>query len=144
MIREMDQEDLQACAAIFTAAFSLPPYNEPWTVDAARLRLHELFGLPRRVALVAREGTGLAGFVLGALETGPWGLGLYCYELAVTPEAKGMGFGHRLMEAFEQAGKQAGVKHVWLIAHSGSDAAAFYGRRGYQVSSKVRVLTKEL
>jgi len=146
MVRKMTVEDLEECGRVFAAAFSSPPYSEPWTSGSGKTRLAEIFGMPRSLGLVAASdsGPGLEGFILGALESGPQGQSLYCYELAVDPSCHGRGIGKGLMAAFEQAGAAEGADHVWVIAQEGTGATDFYAKRGFRMAGRAKVMGKNI
>lgn len=59
---------------------------------------------------------------------------VYCYEIHLSPAARGRGLGRELMERMEQIGRAVGVEKAMLTVFKSNDTACrFYDRLGYEV-----------
>ena len=124
-IRRARTNDLPA-----VAAFERVSFPDPWdesTLDWVLEYCGDFF-------FVASSGTGLAGFLAGALEeTGEEVYGHIC-NFAVAPPFRARGIGRRLVARAEQQFLVAGASAVQLeVRESNRAAQAFYSRCGYQV-----------
>lgn len=124
-IRRARTNDLPAVAAIERVSFP-DPWDES-TLDWVLEYCGDFF-------FVASSGTGLAGFLAGALEeTGVEVYGHIC-NFAVAPPFRARGIGRRLVARAEQQFLVAGASAVQLeVRESNRAAQAFYSRCGYQV-----------
>ncbi|KAJ5812077.1 hypothetical protein N7474_008378 [Penicillium riverlandense] len=59
---------------------------------------------------------------------------IYCYEIHLSPAARGRGLGKELMERMERIGRAVGVEKAMLtVFKSNETACRFYDRLGYEV-----------
>ncbi len=125
-------EHLDGCAAVFAAAFSAPPWHEPWSEELARIRLTDLLAIPRAAGLVVIDTvSGLpVAFALGYAHQDAAGFGFRLAELCVHPDHQGHGLGARLMRALEEHVATLGATAISLTTEG--DAIRFYTRRGYE------------
>jgi ribosomal-protein-alanine N-acetyltransferase len=113
----------EALAALHARCFTSP---RPWSADefAALLREPAVFLLG-----------GAHGFALGRVLADEAEL----LTIAVAPEARGRGLGHRLMEAFEAEAARRGATRAFLEVAEDNDAALrLYRARGYGESGRRR------
>jgi ribosomal-protein-alanine N-acetyltransferase len=123
-IRAARAADLLRIATIEQESFS-----DPWTYDA----LATAMALPHVRFLVAEEGGGAAGRLLGyvvALVMGDEG---EIADLAVDPVARRHGIGAMLLARMEDDVTRAGVRTLFLeVRESNGAALGLYGARGFQ------------
>ena len=55
MIRRYRECDLEGAAAVFTAAFAAPPWNEEWSAEVSRKRISELMSAPQSIGYVYED-----------------------------------------------------------------------------------------
>ncbi|KAJ5610534.1 hypothetical protein N7510_007253 [Penicillium lagena] len=59
---------------------------------------------------------------------------VYCYEIHLSPAARGRGLGRELMERMERIGRAVGVEKAMLtVFESNETACRFYYRLGYEI-----------
>ena len=71
---------LDGCAGLFASVFSAPPWNEEWTLAAARARLAEILKTPGAISLAWVEDTPV-GLVAGYCERNARGYVFYLKEM---------------------------------------------------------------
>lgn len=140
-IRQLNADDLPACARIYVEAFSRPPYSEQWRVED----VGEMLGLIRARepdSCFALEWKGaVAGFVLCST------LGRFravVEELALHPIYQERGWGRYLMEHCIDIFRQQGFPCVDLLANASAPAYGFYRRLGFRESPHYVLMIKEL
>jgi amino-acid N-acetyltransferase len=70
-----------------------------------------------------------SGALLACIGQEPYGQVALLRSLAVTPAARGMGMGKRLIDALEQKAQQQGITDFYLLT---TTAAPFFERLGYR------------
>lgn len=124
-------DQLDDSAHLFQAAFAGPPWNEPYTLAAARERLLALHMLPNSVGLVARAPAlgKLVGLALGQLIDADAGRSFRLNELCVHPDQHGQSLGSRLLHRLEQDVAGRGARDLVLMTSEA--VATFYTKLGY-------------
>jgi len=129
-IAEAHDDDREWCAQLMAS-------SEPWitlgrTIDQTRPLFHrtdsELF--------IARQNHTPRGFLL--LRDRGIVYSPYIASLAVSPEARGLGIGGRLLDFVEER-QRAASKHIFLCVSSfNTRARALYERHGYAVIGELK------
>jgi predicted N-acetyltransferase YhbS len=137
------QHSLDACSAVYVAAFAAEPWFEDWPLDSARLRLREFSEAPRSRGLVAldREKRAVA-FVLGSYLQGQRSTALRVAELCVHPAWQRHGLGGMLMRQLEQVASEDGADTAYLI--TGPELVRFYEALGYRRQDDWIAMTRVL
>ncbi|MBD3278871.1 MAG: GNAT family N-acetyltransferase [Candidatus Aegiribacteria sp.] len=68
----------------------------------------------------------------------------YIYHLAVDESLQGRGIGRALMEASENALRNAGIEKIHLFIYSDNPAIRFYSKIGWHVRNDITVMSKVL
>ncbi len=89
---------------------------------------------------VAREGERMVGSVMAGHDRRRG----YVYHLAVDPGLRHGGIGRRLMEACEDALRNAGIEKVHLFIYADNPAVRFYERVGWHRREDITVMSKVL
>lgn len=137
---------LDACAALSVAVFTAPPWNEPWTIELARLRLGGILADARSLGFVMVEETPRRpiGLILGHRTTWLNGPEFFLNELCVHVAWQGKGIGSRLLTRLEETLRQEGMQSIVLNTVAGAPAEAFYVRHGYATNQGVISMAKRL
>jgi GNAT superfamily N-acetyltransferase len=136
-------EHLERCARLFVAAFGGEPWNEPWTLEAATLRLREIGESPGAFGLVCLMGDEVLGFAAGCLWQHAGGKLYYLHEMCVEEEWRGRGVGSVLLGDLE--GELEGkASRVFLLTARGTPSEAFYARNGYRSDPSLTAMLKDL
>lgn len=106
---------------------------------ADRCRVHDI---DLGHSVVARDASGrIIGFAMLA-RRGEWG---WCGDFGVVPEWRGQGIGHRMMEAFLEQARLAGVRRVTLeVASDNQPARRIYERAGFCATGEFVALRAEV
>ncbi len=122
-------EDLDRIMQIMDAAFD-PAFGEAWTAR----QVEDALALPGTHCLllaadgnVAAAGTPAAAFALSRAVLDEEELLL----LAVHPDFRGMGLGHRLLAAFIERAGDRGSRRLFLEMREGNSAEPLYRRHGF-------------
>lgn len=125
-VREMEEGDLAAVAAIEEASFP-----NPWPLEALR---HELVRNPFCRAFVAEEGGVVAGYAYlwVIFEQG------HLINIAVAPPFRGRGLGEALLERVLREAVGQGARAVHLeVREQNAPAIALYRKHGFEVLGRV-------
>jgi GNAT superfamily N-acetyltransferase len=133
VIRSARPADMPAVAAAYEWLF-VPPGQRPPQWDAAKAvrALHEVWSSDRSDVLIADADGDLVGFCSVYLDilSVRFGQRSWVEDLAVHPEQRSQGIGHRLLTAAQDWARQHGATHLEL--DSGNDrkrAHRFYESR---------------
>ena len=142
IIRPATHADLPALHALVYSAYRGDTARQGWTHEADLLggqrtdvqALAETLGDPGQVLLVADEGDVLVGTVTIAI-----GDPAYLGMLAVDPLRQAGGLGRQLVNAAEQAARNAGATAIEMtVIGARPELAAWYERLGYARTGEVR------
>src|SRR5690348_7585494 len=129
-IGEASDDEREWCAQLMAS-------SEPWitlgrTIDQTR----PLFRRKDSELFIARRGDVPCGFLL--LRDRGIVYSPYIASLAVSPEARGLGIGSRLLDFVEERSRPAS-KHIFLCVSSfNTRARALYERHGYTVVGELK------
>ncbi|GIH02856.1 hypothetical protein Rhe02_09230 [Rhizocola hellebori] len=91
VIRSIEEDDIEACAAIFVKAYA-EVYGETWSVQTAEARITHVVGAGRPHCLVIEgDGAEVMGFLLA--RPYPWydGIRLWIEEIVIETRYRGIG-----------------------------------------------------
>ncbi len=118
------EADARACARLMAA-------SEPWiTLGRSYGTSLDIIQDPSREVYVARDETGLAGFLILCM-TGAF-VG-YIQTICIAPTRRGQGLGSRLVEFAEQRILQVSPNVFMCVSSFNLDALRLYERLGYKV-----------
>ncbi len=143
-LETVEEHDLQSCAELYVATFKQPPWNETWVLDEAILRLGNFLAAPSSIAIQAKDGDHLIGFIMG--ETEQWNGSKYFYlkEICVAPDAQRKGVGKLLMEILEKQLAELGIAKLYLITQREGIPANFYASLGFSEHDALSVIGKSI
>lgn len=141
MITTLAAADLERCAALYTATFNAPPWNERWRAEDARQRLTDFLNTPRSSGVcLSAPGGELLGFALGHRERSGPDDHFLLQEMCVGGAHQRKGHGTTLLKAL--ADRLPSVEHWYLLTARDSDAAAFYTRNGFRPAGRMAVFVR--
>jgi aminoglycoside 6'-N-acetyltransferase I len=141
-IETFGRDHLDGCARLLVSAFNAEPWNDAWTLEAARQELAWTMGVPGFAGLVSLDGQVLA-FATGWREPDDRREVYYLKTFCVSPNAQGTGVGSRLLARLEEYLDECGVNTIYLVTHRGTPAEGFYRKNGYTVNPEDVVMTRE-
>jgi ribosomal protein S18 acetylase RimI-like enzyme len=118
------EDDARACARLMAA-------SEPWiTLGRSYEGSLGIIQDPSREVYVARDETGLAGFLILCMSGALVG---YIQTICIAPTRRGRGLGSRLVEFAEQRILQVSPNVFMCVSSFNLDARRLYERLGYKV-----------
>lgn len=124
--------------------FNAEPWNEAWTVESARLFLHDLLETPRALGVLALAEDKPVGFILGHSAVRDTSTQFYISEMCVLTKFQGQGLGRGLMKELEATLNLQDVGKIYLLTARGGAAEAFYHACGFYTSERMVMLGKYL
>jgi len=118
------EDDARACARLMAA-------SEPWiTLGRSYEASLGIIQDPSREVYLARDETGLAGFLIQCMTGALVG---YIQTICIDPARRGRGLGSRLVEFAEQRILQVSPNVFMCVSSFNLDARRLYERLGYKV-----------
>ncbi len=139
---QLTENDIPHCASLYMDVYSNPPWNEPWEQSSAIKRLTFLMKIPTSIGFKYVRGNQIIGFWLGYIEEGFDEMAIK--EVVVHPRFQRQGIGTKLMHHSEEIAKKRGIKRITLSTLRDSFMDKFYQELGYQESSNIRFMGKEI
>ncbi len=144
MIKPITLEHLARYGEIYAAAFSGPPWNDPWTPENAEIHVREILESKQSYGLEYVADGQAAGFILGASMLFHYGRTFEINDLAVHPAFQGRGIATALLERCIADMKEKGMAGVHLITAGEGLLPAFYAKHGFQKENHAILMGREL
>jgi len=146
------QLDIQPCTKahldrygeIYARAFSGEPWNNPWSVADATVRVRELLENAQSYGLECVLDGKVAGLIIGTSQLFHFGRTFDISDLAVDPEFQGRGIGTALLERCLSDLKEQGITAVHLITECEGFLPAFYGKYGFSKAQDVMLMGADI
>lgn len=129
---------------IYAAAFSGPPWNDPWRPEDAGIHVEELLETKTSYGLEYIEKGEIVGFLVGTSMLFHYGRTFEINDLAVDPAFQGRGIGGILLEKCMQDMKERGIAGIHLITSKEGFLPDFYARHGFTQENEVILMGTEL
>lgn len=143
-IRPMCKEHLERYGAIYAAAFSGEPWNDPWEPRDAVIHVGELLDSKQAYGLEYIVNGEVAGFILGSSMLFHYGRTFEINDLAVAPEYQRQGIAGRLLTHCLDDIKEQGMVGVHLITAGEGILPRFYEDFGFSKEKRVILMGMEL
>ncbi len=140
-IRNLKQSDLSLCAKLYVSTFNGKPWNDHWTVAAARKRLQDILDTPRFFGQVIVDGRQVIGVVLGNIER--W-YDRYHYnlkEMFIQPDLQGSGLGTRLMTRVRRDLLKKDVIGIYLFTSVIGGVSHFYTKNRFKKVNGMQMMS---
>jgi ribosomal protein S18 acetylase RimI-like enzyme len=130
-IRNAVPDDLDALTELFVTCFNEPPWNDGWTLVAARERVEAMLsGLHFRGAIALADGLAI-GMILGQKERWVDAFHFNLQEMCVRSDRQRQGIGRTLLQHVTDQLRSEGTTKIYLITGPNTGAEAFYSSLGY-------------
>ena len=143
-IRPMRKEHLERYGAIYAAAFSGEPWNDPWDPRDAVIHVGELLDSKQAYGLEYVVDHEVAGFILGTSMLFHYGRTFEINDLAVAPAYQRQGIAGRLLTHCLDDVKEQGIVGVHLITAGEGILPQFYEKFGFDKEKRVILMGKEM
>jgi ribosomal protein S18 acetylase RimI-like enzyme len=130
--------------AIYAAAFSGPPWNDPWTEADAVIHVRELLETKTAYGLEYVMDGKVVGFLLGTSMLFHYGRTFEINDLAVDPAYQGRGIASALLERCKADMKERGIVELHLITSADGFLPGFYERHGFGREHEVILMGMEM
>lgn len=132
MIRRYRECDLEGAAAVFTAAFAAPPWNEEWSAEVSRKRISELMSAPQSIGYVYEDDGRIKAVLCGRKLTYLHGPEYVIDEFCVLPELHRSGIGTAVIGYAKDELVKEGVIAMALMTTKGYPSEKFYIKNGFE------------
>lgn len=129
---------------IYAAAFSGPPWNDPWTEADAVIHVQELLETKTAYGLEYVMDGKVVGFLLGTSMLFHYGRTFEINDLAVDPAYQGRGIASALLERCKADMKARGIVGLHLITSADGFLPGFYERHGFGQEHEVILMGMEM
>lgn len=129
---------------IYAAAFSGPPWNDPWTEADAVIHVRELLETKTAYGLEYVMDGKIVGFLLGTSMLFHYGRTFEINDLAVDPDYQGRGIASVLLERCKADMKERGIVGLHLITSADGFLPGFYERHGFGREHEVILMGMEM
>ena len=129
----MTSDCLEDYAELYSGVFSSPPWNEPWSAEAAAKRSGAMMSAPTFVGRAMISGSTVTGFIFGQTEYTYSGTEFQIQEFCVASEYRHKGYGRALLADLRQALAESGVTAgIYLITSEGEQTEGWDRRSGFR------------
>ena len=142
--KEIELNDLSEMAALYVETFNAAPWNDQWTMETARKRLHQMISTEDSYGLCAYADGLLCGAILGGMEQFYNGVMFDVKEFWVKNSMRGQGLGTEIFSELEHRLKQKGVNEIILFTSRGDATEHFYHKQNMKSNHDMVFMTKKL
>ena len=143
-IQPINMDHIGDYGKIYAAAFSGPPWNDPWTPENAAIHIREIMESKQSYGLEYVTDGRVVGFILGASMLFHYGRIFEINDLAVDPAYQKRGIATELLERCIAEVKEKGMAGVNLITAGEGILPSFYEKHGFKRENKVILMGREL
>ncbi|MBO4407154.1 MAG: GNAT family N-acetyltransferase [Clostridia bacterium] len=131
-VKRIGTGEKESVKALFADVFTREPWNDDWS-DGEQLDLYieDLTGQGNSLTFGLYEDSALIGISMGYTKHWFRGTEYVIEEFCVRTECQGKGAGSAFLSGIEQAIREMGLKHIFLLTDSTVPAYGFYKKNGY-------------
>lgn len=142
MMKQITEEMLDELTQLFVDVFNAPPWNDLWSVEQARTRLHDIMRRPKFFGIADYRDNRLVGMIMGHGEQSFDGIHFQILELCIANEMKGQGIGSDMLTELTNYLESRGVSCVYLLTMRGVNTEGFYSKHGFKTSEQMCIMSK--
>jgi len=132
MVKEFSIFDFQKVCEVFMHTFNLPPWNDQFTIETARIYLQELLDNKRFIGFTSWENDSLTGFIFCHARYNWRGDTMTIDLMGVSPDYQRKGYGAALMNAVEKYATENSIIGIDLFTSKSAPAFKFYEKLGFR------------
>lgn len=145
MIRNIEQNDIPACAAILRDAYSKFPYNEVFKENNANKYILEKYNSCKNDSFVfISDNKEVVAFIFLKISSWSDGPQAIIEEVVVSPSQQCSGIGKALMQYSHDYLNSLGVKSIMIWAKSNNRLLDFYKKQGFSLADDFVVMFKNI
>ncbi len=142
--KETELSDLNEMAILYMETFNSEPWNDRWTLDTAKKRLHQMINTEDFYGLCAYRNQLLCGVILGSMEQFFNGIMFNVKEFWVKNGMRGSGIGTAIFKEFERRLAEKGVNEIILFTSKGDYTEHFYHKQNMISNNDMVFMGKRL
>lgn len=142
--KETALSELDEMATLYIETFNSEPWNDNWTMDTAKKRLHQMINTEDFYGLCAYKDDLLCGVILGSMEQFYNGMMFNVKEFWVKNGMRGLGVGTGIFRELEYRLKGKGVNEIILFTSKGDYTEHFYHKQNMITNDNMVFMVKQL
>lgn len=142
--KEIENNNLEEMALLYVETFNAEPWNDKWTIDTAKKRLHQMINTEDFYGLCAYREDILCGVILGNMEQFYNGIMFNIKEFWVKNGMRGEGVGTKIFKEFESRLKGKDVNEIILFTSRGDYTEHFYHKQNMISNNDMVFMEKKL
>lgn len=136
--------ELDEMATLYIETFNSEPWNDKWTMDTTKKRLHQMINTEDFYGLCAYKDDLLCGVILGSMEQFYNGMMFNVKEFWVKNGMRGLGVGTGIFRELEYRLKETGVNEIILFTSKGDYTEHFYHKQNMITNDNMVFMVKQL
>ncbi|MDE5741894.1 MAG: GNAT family N-acetyltransferase [Oscillospiraceae bacterium] len=143
--KRLDESNSDIIRKLFASVFTKEPWNDDWS-DENQLRsyIHDLIGQDNSLTFGLYEGNELIGISMGHIKHWYTGTEYFIDELCISTENQGQGIGTLFVAEIENACRELGLTHLFLLTGKDVPAYKFYKKQGFFEAESMVAFAKDL
>lgn len=143
--KRLDESNSDIIRKLFASVFTKEPWNDDWS-DENQLRsyIHDLIGQDNSLTFGLYEGNELIGISMGHIKHWYTGTEYFIDELCISTENQGQGIGTLFVTEIENACRELGLTHLFLLTGKDVPAYKFYKKQGFFEAESMVAFAKDL
>ncbi len=142
MMKRITEGMLDELTGLFVDVFNSPPWNDLWSVEQARIRLHDIMKRPKFFGIADYRDNRLVGMIMGHGEQSFDGIHFQILELCIANDMKGQGIGSDMLTELTKYLESRGVASIYLLTMRGVNTEGFYIEHGFKTSQQMCIMSK--
>ena len=144
MIRQLQKDDISACADILCAVYNNDMWQCHWTAETGMAYLEDYFEVKKFVGFIIEENNEIIGAMF-AHEKIWWNNSeLYIDEMFILPAKQRDGYGSMLINTAEEYVKEHNLAGLTLCTNKYAPAPNFYRKNGFSDNEFVMFMYKAI
>ncbi|MDE7278833.1 MAG: GNAT family N-acetyltransferase [Oscillospiraceae bacterium] len=143
--KRLDESNSDIIRKLFASVFTKEPWNDDWS-DENQLRsyIHDLVGQDNSLTFGLYEGNELIGISMGHIKHWYTGTEYFIDELCISTENQGQGIGTLFVAEIENACRELGLTHLFLLTGKDVPVYKFYKKQGFFEAESMVAFAKDL
>ena len=141
---EITLEYLDELAELYVETFNSEPWNDEWTVDTAKKRLHQIINTEDSYGICVYCDGIMCGGILGCVEQFYNAQMFNLKEFWVKNVMRGQGIGSRAFSELESRLREKQIGEIFLFTSKGDFTEHFYEKQNVKTNTNLIIMEKQL